>query len=86
MGPKEAIQLLVNATYSEEWQGNEQLTKAHHMAIDALERQVPRAPYDCRTSGGQKGHMCPACHRILTLGYPQYCDCCGQAIDWKDVI
>lgn len=36
MTRQEAIELLVNATYSEEWQGNEQLAKAQHMAIDAL--------------------------------------------------
>lgn len=33
----EAIKLLVNATYSDEWQGNEDLTAAHNMAIEALE-------------------------------------------------
>lgn len=39
MTKAEAIELLVNATYSEEWQGNEKLTKAQHMAIEALERE-----------------------------------------------
>ena len=34
----EAIKMLVNATYSEEWQGNERLTEAQNMAISALER------------------------------------------------
>ena len=38
MTNKEAIKLLVNATYSDEWQGNEDLTTAHNMAIDSLER------------------------------------------------
>jgi len=33
----ETIKLLVNATYSDEWQGNEDLTAAHNMAIEALE-------------------------------------------------
>ena len=33
----EAIEMLVNATYSDEWQGNEKLTTAHLMAIEALE-------------------------------------------------
>lgn len=33
---EEAIELLVNATYSDEWQGKEQLTKANLMAIEAL--------------------------------------------------
>jgi hypothetical protein len=37
MTREEAIKLLVNATYSDEWQGNEDLTAAHNMAIEALE-------------------------------------------------
>lgn len=40
MTRKEAIKLLVNATYSDEWQGNEDLQTALHMAIDAL-KQAP---------------------------------------------
>lgn len=36
MTNEEAIKLLINATYSDEWQGNEDLTTAHHMAIKAL--------------------------------------------------
>ena len=37
MTREEAIKLLVNATYSDEWQGNEDLTTAHNMSIKALE-------------------------------------------------
>lgn len=40
----EAIELLVNATYSEEWQGNEKLTKAQHMAIEALDQEPKWIP------------------------------------------
>ena len=36
---KEAIDILVNATFSDEWQGNEDLTTAYHMAINALEHE-----------------------------------------------
>lgn len=39
MTNEEAIKLLVDATYSDEWQGNEDLTTAHNMAIKALEQQ-----------------------------------------------
>ena len=39
MNRKEVIEMLVNATYSEEWQGNEKLTTAHLMAIEALKAQ-----------------------------------------------
>ena len=36
---KEAIDILVNATFSDEWQGNEDLTTAYHMAIKALDQE-----------------------------------------------
>lgn len=39
MTREEAIKLLVNATYSDEWQGNEDLTTAYNMAIKALEQE-----------------------------------------------
>jgi hypothetical protein len=38
MTNEEAIKLLVNATYSDEWQGNNDLQTAMHLAISALER------------------------------------------------
>ena len=37
MTRKEAIKMLVNATYAEEWQGNEELANANHIAIKSLE-------------------------------------------------
>lgn len=39
MTREEAIKLLVNATYSDEWQGNQDLTTARNMAIEALEQE-----------------------------------------------
>lgn len=44
MNREEAIKLLVNATYSDEWQGNEDLTTAHNMAIKALEQEPTTDP------------------------------------------
>ena len=38
MTSEKAIKLLVNAKYSDEWQGNEELTTAHNMSIKALEK------------------------------------------------
>ena len=35
---EKAIKLLVNAKYSNEWQGNDELTTAHNMAIKSLEK------------------------------------------------
>lgn len=42
MTNKEAIEKLVNAEYADKWQGNEELTLALHMAIDALESEPVR--------------------------------------------
>lgn len=39
MTREEAIELLVNATYSDEWQGNDDLQTAHNMAIEALKQE-----------------------------------------------
>ena len=39
MRAEEEIKPIVNATYSDEWQGNEDLTTAHNKAIKALEQE-----------------------------------------------
>ena len=39
MTKEQAREILVNATFSDEWQGNEELTTAYHMAIKSLEQE-----------------------------------------------
>lgn len=54
--------------------------KAISMAIEALEKQVPKkAP-------NHDGMVCPSCNSKARYGYPYeyYCPHCGQAIDWSD--
>ncbi len=53
MTKAEAIEMLVNATYSDEWQGNEKLTTAHLMAIEALTAQ-------------ERPIICPRCGRTFS--------------------
>ena len=48
MTREEAIDILVNATFSDEWQGNEDLTTAYHMAIEALEQEPKWIPINER--------------------------------------
>lgn len=63
-----------------------QLLLALDMAIEALEKQIPRKPVE---QGDGINYNCPACGRYV--GYfdamawemPKYCDACGQAIDWS---
>ena len=44
MTREEAIKILVNATFSDEWQGNEDLTTAYNMAIEALSEPTKTEP------------------------------------------
>lgn len=73
----------------------ESVNEAVQMAIEALEKQMPK-PYttDIDTSWGvrQKMPLCPECDHFI--GYHRfihgdnrevtYCEHCGQAIDWSD--
>lgn len=69
------------------------------MAIQALEKQIPKKPNkEISSSWGTKKevHTCPVCDCYLTEVYfiaPKeskikekitYCEACGQAIDWSD--
>lgn len=57
MTREESIELLVNATYSDEWQGNEQLTKANLMEIEALE-QEPRVEEQSSSDPAKILYLC----------------------------
>ena len=56
--------------------------KANEMAINALEKQMPKKPKE-RDCIGFDTLVCPKCKMALYL-YEPYCDNCGQAIDWSD--
>ena len=73
--------------------------KANEMAIQALEKQIPKKPnkaIDSSWGVRKEVHVCPVCAYYLTEVHfiePQkiesnkkitYCETCGQAIDWSD--
>ena len=52
------------------------------VAIQALEKQIPKKPYKDNENGIYEKEYCPICHRSL---FPNDHHCiCGQAIDWRD--
>ena len=60
----------------------EELSEAMRMAIQALEKQIPKKPYKDNENGVCEKDHCPTCHRSL---FPNDHHCiCGQAIDWRD--
>ena len=57
------------------------------LAIDALEKQIPKKPIirEAEDSFGfVKYILCPNCEKV-DFGYERHCFCrlCGQAIDWE---
>ena len=56
--------------------------EAIQIAIQALEKQIPKKPYKDNENGIYEKEYCPTCHRSL---FPNDHHCiCGQAIDWRD--
>lgn len=56
--------------------------KANEIAIQALEKQIPKKPKE-RDRIGFNTLVCPVCKGALYL-YEPYCDNCGQKLDWSD--
>jgi len=60
-------------------------------SAEALEKQIPKKPVRDTLD---KAYLCPTCNSSFTYwrGYqtfehkPNYCDACGQAIDWEWLI
>ena len=60
----------------------EGLSEAMRMAIQSLEKQIPKKPYKDNENGIYEKEYCPICHISL---FPNDHHCiCGQAIDWRD--
>lgn len=62
------------------------------IAITALEKQIPKSPI-VFTEIDQLA--CQSCGKLIRIrssrpwqikSYPKYCDNCGQALDWREVL
>ena len=87
MTESEAIEELKNSIISYEVQNPSNITcdlttEALDVAIQALEKQIPKKPYKDNENGIYEKEYCPICNRSL---FPNDRHCiCGQAIDWSD--
>ena len=66
-----------------------QRKEALHMAIQALEKQIPKKPHKINIANTSwcKGGIrfeCPACHKFLGYRELTYCGLCGQKLDWSE--
>lgn len=54
--------------------------KANEMAINALEKQIPKKP---KTDDRYVMYICPCCNDFVKVSH-NYCQNCGQKLDWGD--
>lgn len=61
----------------------EELAEAMRIAIQALEKQIPKKP---DFTEDKEFALCPCCNGKGLLNKQKYCDNCGQKIDldWSD--
>lgn len=63
------------------------ITEALNMAVEALEKQIPKKP---RASFQSGFFWCPSCGRAIKRRIEDskinisYCPFCGRALDWSD--
>lgn len=61
-----------------------QIMLAIDMAIEALEKQMPKEAVIQKISKSIEMLYCPRCHvRFIRMGM-NYCGDCGQALDWDN--
>ena len=80
MTAEEAIKTIQVAIAEVEWEYPLDYSVAFETAIEALEKQVAKKVTKS---------VCPSCKRIFLFRHGEkrkgdYCDNCGQALDWSD--
>lgn len=89
MTPQEAITMLKRIAFTvknepEEIEAAKCIT-ALKLAIEALEKQIPKKPISLGEDIDRDVGQCPNCKEIIdTYEDYKYCSDCGQAIDWRD--
>lgn len=92
MTPCEAIQRIQihNEIHSKQERFAIYITEALHIAVEALEKQIPKKPifwenkyYFSPTPNDDWGYECPCCGN-REIDYPEHHCICGQALDWSE--
>lgn len=76
---------MVNGRYKGGFDDTEsKLGQALNMAIEALEKQIPKKPKGKDDNFGISYGICPNCDNIVDDWNDNcFCNECGQAIDWE---
>lgn len=87
---EEALKLLNDMQFKDEYQGKDEYTDMLLACKQALDKQIPKSPIlDIIYPSGIKSYKCPVCEKgclVRTdLYYPKFCSNCGQALDWSGI-
>lgn len=67
------------------------IEERYDLAIEALEKQLPKKVENLTGYRDLYGHLifykgfCPSCGFVVNSGKNNYCNACGQKLDWKEV-
>ena len=86
MTNKEAIETINIAMAEVEWDYPMDYTVAFEMAIDALEKHIPKKPIKSdREIRYCEVWKCPSCGFEWSSRVVGYCYRCGQRLDWQEI-
>lgn len=87
MTEKEAIKTIEAAKAEVEWNYPLDYAAAFEMAIEALEKRMPKKPVTEKDKVifGIVCGRCPECDSAVYSTTNLYCPNCGQALDWSDI-
>lgn len=86
MTAKEAIKTIEAAKAEVEWNYPLDYAAAFEMAIEALEKRMPKKPVTEKDKVifGIVCGRCPECDSAVYSTTNLYCHNCGQALDWSE--
>lgn len=90
MKPEEVIEIINDLTWNDGGRHFGRIAKARDLAIQALEKQMPKKLTDAVLYPNKEYlavASCPSCHyHILIYRNEFHCDKCGQAVYLNEVI
>lgn len=87
MTPREAVEALklINLKRVHPFYNWEEMLEVRDIAIEALEKQIPKKPINKENNYQRNIGLCPCCKEIIDDWEDyKYCSECGQAIDWGE--
>ena len=84
MTPQEAIEFFKGELEGGKCSEHCVQCNANELALQALEKQIPKKAKNITTTLYYKQGRCPNCNALLKNTMNIFCSDCGQALDWSE--